>query len=255
MSRIRTKKSPQEIERLRRDLPGMLSGRKPDKYRLRHIFWGAFAKSLFDSISLAYAVKSAGGEDDLGNSWPDLSPRRKAYRRAVRSSDLKESYRRRLRDKSTIGLLSKTEQKQWSLIFGRTYHRLLKKKVPNREAKERAAMLAWHVLKSKGAKTKLATLGERDLPIMIDKGRLQRSLLPGKFNPSHGYVKKNKDQLFKVLKTVVHIGTNVEYAVHHDEGRTSVPRPVWPNDMEPWVEQALEVAYEAVYNRLLSIMR
>lgn len=253
--RIRTKLTATQVEQLRRDLPAMIKGRKPDKYRLRHIFWGAYAKSLFESVSLAYAVKSAGGTDDLGNEWPDISPERKAYRRSKKATDVKEKYKRRLRDKSTLGLLTKTEQQRWSLIFGRTYHRLLKKGVDNLEAKERAAMKAWYMLKAAGAKTKLAVFGNMDMPIMVDTGRLQKSLLPGKFNPSHGYSPKNGDQLYKVWKTVVRMGTNVPYASYHDEGVASVPRPVWPDDMEPWIEKATEDGWNAVYARLLTIMR
>ena len=63
-------------------LPGIITGRLPDPFRLRPLFFAVIARSLFRSIYEAFKLKSLGGTDNLGASWRGLKPSTKKRRLA-----------------------------------------------------------------------------------------------------------------------------------------------------------------------------
>lgn len=247
---IRTRLKSPELKKMLKELPGILSGRKPNKYRLYQVFWGAVAFSMFHSISAAYKQKSKGQEDELGNTWPDLDRDYKAYKRPVQPGDLAPNLRRRLKPSvNTLGLLSPSQHKRWQQFFGIIYH-AYKHKMPDDEAKALAGQIAWTRIKEEGAVTKRQVLGDRKLLIMQVSGRLLVSLSPGKFNPSSGYTKRNSNQVFELQKGRISIGTKIDYASHHDK-----TRPVWPEDVDAWIDRAMDDGLNAVQARLFTVLR
>lgn len=246
---VKTNLTKEQVKKLIRDLPGILSGRLPSQFGLHKIFWGAVAYSLFQSISEAYQEKSKGGTDDLGNSWDDLSQHTKAYQRdPFQNTPSMSLSRRAKRNKKTgLGLLTPTQHKTWKNIFGHVYHSNLER-LGEEEAKKLAGQLAWSRLKEMGAVTKWDVFGTRDLLILQDKGTLSSSLLPGKFDPASGYKKGNKNQVFTLRRGSIEMGSSVPYAEMHNK-----TRPIWPEEMGPWLEQATEFGRDAVYDRLVQI--
>lgn len=249
MARIFSKLTKEQMQQLVRDLPGILSGKKSDRYRLYHIFWGAVAYSMFTSISEAFEQKSEGETDELGNSWEDLDRDYKAYKRPANRGDIPGNLRRRLQpSKNALGLLTPSQHKRWQQIFGTIYH-AYKEKMGSAKAKELAGQLAWTRLKDQGAQTKRDVLGNRKVTILRVSDKLFLSLSPGKFNPSSGYQKKNSRQVFQLQGGKLIIGTNVEYASFQDDSR-----PVWPEEIGTWIDRALSAGHDAIYNRLLMVL-
>lgn len=245
---IRTRLPRKELRRFLLNLPGMLSGTKPSQFGLHRLFWGAIAYSLFTSIHDGYDVKSMGLPDELGNEWDDLDPRYKAYKRPVIKGEVAAKFIRRSKT-SPLGLLSPGEYSRWRVIFGTIYHSY-KNKMQDSEAKALAGQIAWTRLKDQGAPTKLKVFGERSVSIMRKTDALYLSLEPGEFNETTGYRKKRSTQVFKIERGKLTIGTNIPYAVHHDK-----TRPVWPEELGRWLDDAVSFAHEVIYQRISQILQ
>jgi hypothetical protein len=238
--KVTTRKGKETVRRMIRDLPRMLSGKKNDIYGVREAFWGGFAYSLYNSIFKAYIWKSTLAKDDLGNSWPDLSPRTKAYRRAKKTT------------RTPLGLLTPTERKRWWSIYKQFKAFFIqKRKFPVKKAKAFAARKAWSVLKAEGAKTKLQVYGKEKFPVLIHKGRLVASLTPGAFNGTQ-YRARNRNQIFTVDRSGLTMGTRVKYAIeHHDPKKSYIPRRrLWPDNMSPWIRLAMTAGTAAAVRKL-----
>lgn len=64
-----------EMRRIFEELPGQLSGRRPDPDRIRQRFLAYFTEHLVFKINQGYNAKSQhGARDDLGNAWKRLAP-------------------------------------------------------------------------------------------------------------------------------------------------------------------------------------
>lgn len=246
---VRTKLTAQEVRKIVKDLPGILTGSKKSVFKLRLIFWGAVAHSLYINISKAYDAKSDGYSDELGNSWDDLSVAYKAYKIPVRSEDLSPSQRSSLKNKKTLGLLTPEQYKIWQNAFGHIYHSL-KEESGEEKAKEEAGRSAWTLLKSMGADTKLEKLGTRKVPIMKRSGKLRKSFDPGTFNPESGYKKTNRSQIFKIDRSRIIIGSSLGYAKY-----AASRRPIIPDNVQVWITEAVRAGRDAVISRLATALR
>lgn len=235
--RIRSTKTSKQIKaRIRRQVFPKGTSSKTNR-----AIASAVAHSLFTDIHQGYLDKSSGNSDELGNSWPDIDPKTKAYSRKIRRGDLPSGVGRK-RGILTAGL---------DRIWRRVYSQMMKKLtlfMDEEEAKPIAAATAWNTVKSMGARTKLEMLGNRKLPIMIDSGRLEKSLRPGTFT-KNGYRKYNNDQIFRYRGTRVEIGTAVPYASKHDQ-----KRPVFPDDLGIWFDRAADEALEAAQKVLAEMI-
>ena len=191
--------------------------------------------SLLTKIHKGFIAKSEGGSDSLGNSWKSL----KQSTIAGRPIQGRDSLSLSIRGRQGRGLLTKTQDTQWKGIFASNFGRLVQF-MPPPAASSKAASIAWGILKSKGAETRKETLGSRKVPILIDTGRLEKSLRPGKLS-SKSYRPPSKDQIFKTTKNSLVLGTSVSYAA--DQHKT---RRLWPKDIGPWVEEAISEAIGSV---------
>jgi hypothetical protein len=220
--------------------------------KLRRKFFGRYAESLFTDIHKGYLAKSTGSSDELGERWPPLQPATIAARPVTRADIQKWN----IASNRQRGLLTPKENAVWRKIFKLKFDQLFWGNVTHDEAKRSAAKYAWWWLKRFGAKTKKETLGTRNVPILIDTGRLEKSFRPGRM--AHwSYVKYNKDQIYEIHGQQMTIGSKVPYGKYHQEGTKHMPaRPPIPapKAMKRWTLRAARKASESIPDTLAEIL-
>jgi hypothetical protein len=238
-----TTKAPAEVANLIESLGDVLAGNKPDPHHIADAFWSAFAHSLAMSVHAAFIAKSQHGKDELGQSWPDLDPKTKAYSRPDARKGL-PLYKGKPTEYGNTHrpTLSPSQDKQWRAIF---VSRLafLRTQMSEDAAMRQAAILAWSVLKSRGATTILDYAKNRTVLLLQRSGRLEKSLRPGSisgdlYSPPDG-------QVFRRDKNSLTWGTAVEYA-----NRVSVKRPLWPKNIDVWIRRGIDAGVLAIIKKL-----
>lgn len=192
--------------------------------------------AALSQIQQDFVTKSRGGVGRDGIKWPPLSPKTIAQRRTTAA----ERKAAGVGGKRVRGLLTPAQDRRWRAIYASSLARL-RLTMGEGAARARAAQIAWGVLKSEGAKTKLATFGSRVVDIGRDTSRMFRSLSPGVEDRPSGA----EGQVFTVLPARVIVGTNVAYAERFHRGvpNKQPPRPLWPLDgriPDAWAEQILQ---------------
>lgn len=237
-------------------LAKILAGEEPDGQGIARGFLLVMGTSALQDIKQAFITKARGGTDEMGVTWPKLSKKYLAYGRRFgpgEQSALKEAAGlgkgHRLAPGGKKGLLSQEQLKRWRQIYGHKLNRLLLS-LPEKQAKARAAQIAWTVVKKEGAKTKLEVYGNRNVEILRDTGILFNSLSPGV-----------PDNVLQGLDGSVIVGTNVPYAASHQYGdkKRGIPRrQIFPDNDEQvpdvWWERwltnglkALEIGARRLY--------
>jgi len=213
---------------LKRRLGAAFSAREEQYTRLVAVY---LVHYLFTQIHKAFLVKSKGGRDEFGNQWKPLA-RSTIAQRPIRPGERKALGIQGL-GRGGRGLLTAAQNRQWKAIFASNFKRL-SSRVGEAQAKQIAAKLAWAILKSRGAKTKLEVLGGRKVPILIVSHDLERSLKPGHVSREH--YDPSPNQVFSLQKDRITIGTEVEYA-----SRQHKHRRLWPTakQMLPWVRDGI----------------
>jgi hypothetical protein len=181
-------------------------------------------------IKQAFVVKSKGGTDDCGLSWPPLKKTTIAYSR--RHPGVPKSAQRAAFSPSWM-LTDKQRDKWWSLY--RTGLARFK------GDKSRAAKLAWKIIKDEGGKTLIGTYGNTPVLILRDLGLLLNSLSPG-IETGSASVAPVPNQIFEVRSGSVIVGTNRKHAASHHNGipgrlpqrRLWAPPSQWPQSW--WTE-------------------
>jgi hypothetical protein len=225
---IRTRQTAAELKAELRKLPAYLTGRLYDAGRLGSTFRAHFAHHLFDKISRAFYAKSMGGSDEFGDKWDPLKPETIVAR---------ESRKLPKRGKRRLG---EQHDKLWRRVFARSFARLAFR-VGEKEAKVRAAKMAWGAVKAAGAKTLKETLSGRRPPINWVSGRLKKSLMPGR--RSQGGYQPPEEQRYEEYHGKLILGTDVPHAPYVHKRRR-----LWPeaNKMLPWIQEASRKGIEAV---------
>ena len=250
---IKTRLKFSELKRVLRDFPAIIAGTKQDIRGIRKAYWSGFANSMFHDIQVAFDLKSNLQADELGDTWPDLSPITKAYSRPARQGDLTEAEKRNLRNYRTKGLLDAQQTKVWRGFFNRMRLKLLREGSPPNIATNIAAVQAWAFIKSQGAVTKMDRLGFRKLQVLKDFKKLYKSLSQGTFN-GYEYKPPNTKQIFKVTRTGLEIGTRDPKATHHHHGnpKRGLPqRRLWPENIGVWTSRASKAGNQAAINQLI----
>lgn len=176
MATIQFKGGREDLRRLLRAVPAVFSGRVPDPYGIAMGLQLLLGVALLSRVQQAFLIKSRGGVGDDGIKWAPLLPSTIAQRRTTRE----ERKALGITGKRTRGLLTPAQDKRWRTLFAREKFRLMGKfGMGEQEASAIAAKIAWTVLKSEGAQTKLALLGGRQVDIGRDTSRMFRSLSPG----------------------------------------------------------------------------
>lgn len=182
----------------------LLGGRDPQG--LGGAFRAALLHSAFKRTHEAYMAKSAGGIDAYGENWKKLAPGTIAAR-PISASD----QRRFGVQKGQRGLLTPKENQRWKGIFASVFLQSIQRGADEKTAKEIAGRMAWAILKSQGAKTRIGTLSQRSVSIMIDSGKLEQSYRPGAFT-GRAYRRYNQDQVAEVRPRSIRFGSRVAYA-------------------------------------------
>lgn len=211
---------------------------------LSQAFRNHFAYHYFTRIAKAFRVKSKGGTDEFGITWPDLDRRTKAYR------PLNKTEQRRT-PPGTRGILSLQENRIWRGIFKSQYLRLIAQGKPEASAKVLAAKLAWSILKSQGAKTKLETYGNRRVDMLRVSDRLYSSVEPGTLSGNHYYPKK--EQTVKYAGDELQLGSAVPYADKQEKKRPIFPaktRTIRSGVYSQIAKQAVMSLFKTILTRL-----
>lgn len=215
----------QDLRAVLQKLPQILAGAAPDPWGIVRGIQLLLGVALLSKIQTAFIVKSRGGVGSDGIKWPPLKRETIAGRRPP-------PHKRR--GERPMGLLTVAQDKRWRQIFGQERGRLMAKfGLSPADASARAGQLAWARLKAEGAKTRIGTLGDRQVDIGRDNGILFRSLNPGVDDKPSG----EADQVFETPPGRVIVGSNVPYFPHFHRRR-----PVWPLDgrlPDAWAEDLM----------------
>lgn len=204
-----------DIARLMRQIPIALAG-GPDPYRIAQALQLRCGVAVLSQIQQDFVTKSRGGTGRDGIKWLPLRRETIAQRRTTST----ERRQLGITGKRVRGLLTPAEDTRWRQIFASRLAKL-RLMMGDAEAKAQAAQIAWAILKSQGAKTKLDVLGARQVDIGRDTFRMFRSLSPG----VEGRPSGEPEQIFRTPPGAVVVGSNVPYFVPFHR-----KRPVWPAD-------------------------
>lgn len=213
--RIAFKGSRKELVDRARQLVGILAGQGDDASGVRQGFLMAIGHAALDNIHDAFVTKSRGGTDAAGKSWPPLSPTTIARRRVSQQEE-----RRNPAIKNRMKIVRREERK--------LYKRLIQS-MGEREARSEARRRAEYRASVETGKTKVQTLGGRDVEILRDIGNLLNSITPGIHSEGSSYVPPHENQVFELKDAAVVVGTNVPYAAVHQSGSKHIPqRAIFP---------------------------
>jgi len=245
---IVTVKRPRDVAAIIESLGEILAGRKPDKDGIGAVFWSTFAFSLATSVYKAFTVKSHHGTDELGQSWPDLKPETKAYSRPDARQGL-ATYKGKPTPYGNTHrpTLTPKQDKEWRRIFVH-YLAHMRTQLSESEARETAAASAWKYVKDKlGAKTILDYTSRQTVLLLQRSGRLEKSLRPGEISGER--YSPPPEQVYHKDQTSLTWGTKVEYATDVDK-----KRPLWPQNIDPWIKRALDAGIESVIKKLTEVL-
>lgn len=230
--------SKEDIQKLISHTKRAIAGTEPDKYGIATRFWSAVAHSLFQSIFNAFLVKSNHGVDDLGVSWKDLDPKTKAYGRKDARHYLTLYDNRAVKTPSlrVRPTLPPAVNRAWGGRWLGLYLRF--------DNQQLAGGSTWDYFKAKGYPTLMGLTQNLQLPLLNQSGALQQSLFP---MPLSGgiYVPFDKNQIFRMERGKLTIGTKRPHIIALDKDR-----PLWPKSIGPWLSKAVSAGRDAIYEQL-----
>ena len=240
-----TNKSVKQIRTIINNIPRYISGERFDRYGVGRIFWSTVASEFYTKLYESYKIRSEGGTDELGNSFPPLKKetiaRRPIGRGNLSSLGLTARSGTRLQDRER-GLLSPRENDEWKSIYSKVLSQLVLS-MDLTKAKQIAAATAWKRLKLQGAKTKKELLGNRDVLIMRVTNSIYNSLRPAN-SGTRGY-RPRRDQIYEQVGKTLKLGTMVRHARFHNKSR-----PVIPDNAGQWADEAVSIGFSKVANHI-----
>lgn len=246
MATVRFRGTRADVIRIALQLAAVLAGRAPDTRGVARGFSLTLGFAALSDIKDAFIVKADGGTDEMGVRWPPLSPvtiaNRRVGTREGKSSALIQ-IRERVRKRETRKVLKR-----------------FRLSLPEDEAQRRAKIVGSLAATRVTGRTKIETLGGRQVEILRDTGVLLNSLGPGRITGSGVNISYSKppgeggeEQIFEVGAGEVIVGTNVIYAATHqhgDAGRNIPARPFLPDANHPvpsaWWDRWLRLANKAL---------
>jgi hypothetical protein len=206
-----------QLRSLLAKLPRVCAGLEADQGGVVRSFMTRIGIALLSQVQQDFITKSRGGIGRDGIKWKPMKPASIAARRITAG----EKKAAGIKGKRTRGLLTTTQDAKWRKIFAVRKGWLMAKGMDAGTASARAASIAWAVLKSEGALTRLAVFGNRQIEMVRDTNHLFDSLSPGVEDRPSGA----DEQVFDVAPGRVTVGSNVPYA-----GRQFRMRQPWPTD-------------------------
>lgn len=245
----------EELVSLLRRLPAILAGNAPDVDGIAAGFKARLGYAFLSLVLPNFNDLGRGMTGADGTKWPPLSKEYLAYSRRFGPNEavnlktaagLGKGHRFAPGDKK--GLLTLDQLKLWRRIYADRLAWYIMR-LPDNEAKARAAAIAWIIVKEKGGKTKLDVFGNRQVQMLVDTGYLRGSLTPGTvlengpeavYSPpsANGGVEQefNDKEQGRLI-----VGSNVKYAKHHHNAKSvKRQRRLWPRDFpDDWWRQIL----------------
>jgi hypothetical protein len=223
----RTGASREDIRRAFYEFTQALTGKAPDPGGVARGIQLSMGNALISKISQNFSVLSGGGTSEAGYKWQPLTRETIAQRRVTPT----ERKSLGITGKRTRGFLTAAQDKRWKAIFGSRLAKMLSQGMDIADAKAKAGQIAWAILKSEGALTKLDVLGGRKVDSLRDTGLLKRSFNAGVGDRPSGAA----GQIFEVPPGVVIVGTRMK-PWHHKGIPGKLPaRPFWPQELpETW---------------------
>lgn len=210
-----------EARRYLESLPAILAGKVPDPFGVARAVQLRCGVALLSEVQRAFITKSRGGVGSDGIRWVPLKPETIARRRTTREERRALGIRRGKRPS-----LTPEQDRRWRQVYSRVLRRSALDMQP-REARARAAAIAWATVKDEGARTKLQLLGSRQVDILRDTSALFRSFSPGVDDKPSGA----EGQVFETPPGRVIVGSNVKPWHHTGDPERNLPaRPFWPLD-------------------------
>lgn len=232
----------EELYRVLALLPRLMSGEIAVPGRLLLAIHLRIGVALLSQIQQDFITKSRGGTGRDGIKWKPLARATIAARRIT----VEERRAAGVGGRRERGLLTPAENRQWRGIFASTLARMRAKGMANAEAL--AAQTAWAIMKSRGAKTRLALFGGRTVDIGRDTSRMFRSLTPGvEDRPSN-----EPEQIFMTIPGGAIVGSNVPY--FEDFHRV---RHVWPYDgtvPQAWMDACILAAVRGILEAIRELL-
>lgn len=237
MPEIRFVGSRAQVTEIANQLAAIMAGREVDTYGISNGFLLSLGFGALSDIRQAFIDKAAGrtGEDRV--KWEPLSPQTIANRRVGRAD---QGYGKRVTRNPGQSSLEAAQQ---ALLIRRRVQIVNRetKKALNRfrasgltegEALRRARIVGQLKATQLTGKTKVETLGHRQVEILRDTGVLLNSLSPGLFSLQGGFGTYTKpagdggdEQIFRVEPGAVIVGTTVAYASAHQRGNKAKGLP------------------------------
>lgn len=262
---IYTTADREEIKAFVRGLPAALAGTGEDTHGIGAGFRARLGWSFFSLVSPNFDKLGRGQRGDDGTTWPRNTPAYLAYGKGPKSTRAGRgqmpqnrlggppAWGGRLGRGTGTGDLSHAELVRWWAIYGPWKAIFLAQGMPLRAAKARAASKAWIDAKAHGSSTKLKRLGGRRDQVLVDRGTLRRSLLPGELIEQPGgsasYQPSNNEQVFDETPGEVLVGSRNKVAGAHHYGKGHLPeRRLWPKRVpDDWWEEIIEVGSTGLY--------
>lgn len=259
MTTIRFQGTREEVRRRSLQLAAILSGRAADQHEIAKGFLLSLGFAALSDIKDAYVTKARGGTDEMGIRWPPLAPATIANRRLgpgdtrvkARPGETKGESLERIQKAELIKRRERIRKREFKKAFQR-----LSVSLPEMEARRRAKIVAGVKATRETGKTKVETLGGRQVEILRDTGVLLNSLGPGLLSGT-SYTSPSgeggEEHIFNLGRGEVIVGTNVVYARTHQRGdeRRRIPaRPFLPDETHPvpqvWWDRWVRVANKAL---------
>ncbi len=223
-----------------RQLAQMLVGARPDRAGVARGVFLAVGVAALSDVKADFVRKARGNTGEDGVKWDPLSPKTIANRR-VGPRDIKNDEHIANRER-----IRKQE-------FRKAYGRYRAGGLSEEEARKKANHVAGIRATLRTGRTKVKTLGYRDVDILRDTGVLLNSLSPGQL-VGDSYSKPSGDggldQIFDLATNGVVVGTNVLYSATHQYGdaKRNIPaRPFLPErPPEVWRQRWLNAALRAL---------
>ena len=239
-----------------RSLPGIISGRLPDRHGIGKGFRARVAFAFYALVAEAFDKKSHHQTDSAGEKWKDNSPEYLAYHKH-RRKHWKEihSYSQLRTDHLTAEQLA-----TWRAV-NREALKEFSLKYEYKKAKAMAAVRAWKATREMGAQNLIDYYpANMEDTILVDTGSLRQSILPGELIGGQGsetYKSYNSNQLFEDTGGRIVVGSkHYLAAAHHKAERIergqkilkdgkqkrggTIRRRFWPEELPAeWLRQIM----------------
>lgn len=256
---IYTSSNRADVEETLRNLPAILEGTHPDPHGIAESLRSRVAFGFLDLVADAFEQKGRGYTGSDGIKWAPLSSQYLAYSRPLAGRQKPRAGKHA--PGGNDGLLSDAQLRLWRKTFSTNVRRLAGK-YEIRDAKARAAAMAWKTVKEAGGKTKLASpkfggrIAGKDYQIHVVSGTFRRTIQPGTLtvnaNGGADYFTSEPDQVVEnTSATTMVVGSKFPHA----EPLHKI-RPLWPEELPlEWQDELSDAITSGILMFVMLVQR